>query len=120
MQHRAKPRYQGTWRHWCIRQITDDAKAQVNSTGVELGAVHTLDLTSDVTHLLVGNVESEKYRHVAKRRPDILVLHPEWLFAVRDAWVQGDELDLEHLNDKFRLPTFHSLNICVTGFTNRE
>ncbi|GAM90620.1 hypothetical protein ANO11243_086650 [Dothideomycetidae sp. 11243] len=69
-------------------------QAKVGIIGAELGAVHKLDLTTDVTHLLIGSVDSEKYRHVAKRRPDILVLQPEWLFAVRDAWMQGDEIDL--------------------------
>lgn len=71
-----------------------------------------------MTHLLVGSVDSEKYRHVAKRRPDIHVLQPEWLFAVRDAWIQGDEFDLDALTEQYRLPTFYSLKICVTGFVD--
>ncbi|KAF2147869.1 hypothetical protein K461DRAFT_233864 [Myriangium duriaei CBS 260.36] len=102
----------------CSTSLSQDVKAKVGSIGAEMGAVHKLDLTSDVTHLLVGNVDSEKYRHVAKRRPDILVLRPEWLFAVRDSWVQGDDFDLDQLNAQFQLPTFHSLNICVTGFND--
>lgn len=84
-----------------------------------MGALHKLDLTTDVTHLVVGGVDSEKYRHVARHRPDVRVVKPEWLPAVRDAWIQGGEVDVDALTEQYRLPTFHGLKICVTGFEDR-
>ena len=84
-----------------------------------MGAIHKLDLTSDVTHLVVGDLNTLKYKHVAKERPDIHVLKPEWINAVRDAWIQGGLIDVTGLTEQYRLPVFYKLNICVTGFDDR-
>jgi len=81
-----------------------------------MGAIHKLDLTSDVTHLLVADIDTPKYKHVAKARPDIYVLKPDWIQAVRSVWVQGGSVDIDALAEEYRLPTFHGLRICVTGF----
>ena len=85
-----------------------------------MGAEHKLDLTSDVTHLLVGSITTPKYRYVAKDRPDIKVLHPEWIEAVRVSWMEGGDVDVEGLEEKHRLKPFRGLQICVTGFDNLE
>ncbi len=81
-----------------------------------MGAVHKLDLTSDVTHLLVGNIDTAKYKYVAKERQDIHVLSPAWLEAVRASWMEGGDTDVAALEEQFRLPPFAGLQICVTGF----
>jgi hypothetical protein len=85
-----------------------------------MGAVHKYDLTSDVTHLLVGETNTEKYKFVARERSDVLVLVPEWIEAVRQSWMDGGDTDLHALEQKYRLPTFHGLSICVTGFEDRK
>lgn len=81
-----------------------------------MGASHKLDLTSDVTHLIVGNIDSAKYRYVAKERQDIKVLKPRWLDAVRESWMRGDNTDIAALEKEHQLATFSGLQICVTGF----
>ncbi|KAI9671341.1 MAG: hypothetical protein M1831_004250 [Alyxoria varia] len=83
-----------------------------------MGAVHKVDLTADVTHLIVGNTDTPKYRYVAKERPDIKVLTPEWLDTVRDSWLQGGETDVLALEEEHTLPSLLGLQICVTGFDN--
>lgn len=85
-----------------------------------MGAIHKLDLTSDVTHLLVGNTSTPKYKYVAKDRPDIKVLKPEWIEAVRQSWLQGGDANVSALEVEYRLPTFSGLHICVTGFEDCE
>ncbi|KAG8632111.1 hypothetical protein KVT40_001251 [Elsinoe batatas] len=102
----------------CGTSLGQDIRSTIGPLGVELGATHKLDLTSDVTHLLCASVASEKYRHVARHRPDIHVLQPEWLFAIRDAWIQGGDVDVTGITRRYRLPTFEGLNICVTGFND--
>lgn len=86
----------------------------------EMGASHQLDLTGDVTHLLVGKNGTEKYRYVARERPDICVLRPEWVEAVKEAWKEGGETDVHALEEKHRYPTFACLRICVTGIIDTE
>jgi hypothetical protein len=85
-----------------------------------MGAVIKLDLTSDVTHLIVGSTDSAKYRYVAKCREDVKVLAPAWLDALRRVWLEGDdEVDVAGLEATHRLPTFFGLKICLTGFDDR-
>lgn len=86
-----------------------------------MGAVHKLDLTGDVTHLVVGDIDTPKYKYVAKERPDICVLHPDWIEAMRAAWMEGgDEIDVRGLEREHRFPTFAGLKICMTGITDFE
>lgn len=82
----------------------------------QMGAIHKLDLTSDITHLIVGNIDTPKYKYTAKERPDIKVLHSSWLSAVRTSWMEGEEVDVTTLEIEHRLPTLFGLQICVTGF----
>ena len=81
-----------------------------------MGAIHKLDLTADVTHLIVGSISTPKYRYVAKERPDVKVLSPKWIDAVRESWMMGGDVDVESLEMENELPVFHGLHICVTGF----
>lgn len=83
-----------------------------------MGAVHKLDLTSDVTHLIVGSMTTPKYRYVAKDRPDIKVLKPSWVEAVRESWMEGGDVDVQALEGKHKFPPFAGLQICVTGFND--
>ena len=83
---------------------------------VQMGAVHNLDLTSDVTHLIVGNSNTPKYKYVARERQDVKVLHPDWFEAVRQAWMAGGDVDVQALDERYRLPTFAGLRISVTKY----
>lgn len=81
-----------------------------------MGAIHKFDLTSDVTHLIVGDTDTPKYKFVAKERPDVRCLLPSWVDAVRASWMEGGETDTVALELAHRLPTLMGLRICVTGF----
>ena len=81
-----------------------------------MGAVHKFDLTSDVTHLIVGETDTPKYKFVAKERPDVKCLKASFIEAVRRSWLEGGETDVEALEKEYKLPTFSGLTICVTGF----
>lgn len=85
-----------------------------------MGAVHKFDLTSDVTHLIVGELNTPKYRYVAKERTDIKVLKAEWVEAVRSSWVLGGDTNLQQLEEQYRFPTFAGLSICLTGFDDSK
>ncbi|KAF2762808.1 hypothetical protein EJ05DRAFT_481689 [Pseudovirgaria hyperparasitica] len=81
-----------------------------------MGAIHKFDLTSDVTHLLVGDVETNKYRYVAKERPDVKVVLPQWLEAVRLSWMEGGETDVAALETEHKAPPLYKLRLSITGF----
>ncbi|KAI1611169.1 DNA replication regulator DPB11 [Exophiala viscosa] len=81
-----------------------------------MGAEHKLDLTSDTTHLIVGNTDTAKYQYVAREREDIKVLRPEWIEAVRECWINDLALNLDALSQEYRVPTLAGLKICITGF----
>lgn len=85
-----------------------------------MGAEHKLDLTSDVTHLIVGETQTPKYKYVAREREDVKCLREEWIPAVRETWMQGGDVPLQLLEDQYRLPTFHQLKICITGFEDPD
>lgn len=85
-----------------------------------MGATHKFDLTSDVTHLLVGETNTPKYKYVARERSDVIVLMPEWIEAVRQSWIQGGDTDIKALEEQYKFPTFAGLSICITGFDDCE
>ena len=78
-----------------------------------------LDLTGEVTHLIVGDSDTPKYKYVAKERPDIIVLDPAWIDAVRDVWIDGGDVDVQGLERIHRCLTFAGLKICITGFPDQ-
>jgi DNA replication regulator DPB11 len=85
-----------------------------------MGAIHKYDLTSEITHLIVGDYDTPKYRYVAKERPDVKVLTLPWVEAVRQLWIEDQPIDVEATEREYSLPTFDSLRICLTGFEDRE
>lgn len=96
-------------------------QTDISTIGANMGAAIKLDLTSDVTHLIVGNTDSAKYRYVAKCRDDVKVVSPAWIEALRTMWMQGsDDVDLAALEAEHRMPTFAGLKICLTGFDDRK
>lgn len=95
-------------------------QTQLISIAKEMGASERPDLTSDVTHLLVGATDSPKYKFVARERNDVAVLKPEWIEAVRQSWMQGEDTDIRALEEQYKVPAFFGLTICITGFSDSE
>lgn len=85
-----------------------------------MGAIENANLTNETTHLLVGATDSDKYKFVARVRNDVVVLKPEWIEAVRRSWIEGEDTDIRSLEEKYKLPTFDGLTLCITGFTDSE
>ncbi|OJJ51068.1 hypothetical protein ASPZODRAFT_148431 [Penicilliopsis zonata CBS 506.65] len=100
----------------CFTSILPEQRTDLVTIAGEMGATHKFDLTSDVTHLLVGELNTAKYKFVARERSDVIVLKPDWIEAVRQSWMQGGDTDIRALEEQYRLPTFMGLAICITGF----
>ncbi|KAF2009075.1 hypothetical protein BU24DRAFT_468471 [Aaosphaeria arxii CBS 175.79] len=104
----------------CCTSIPPEQRTQLAAIGAQMGATIKLDLTSDVTHLIVGSTNSAKYRYVAKSREDVKVLAPEWLEALRTIWMEGEDVDVEGMEKQYKLPAFYGLKICLTGFDDPD
>ncbi|KAI1268430.1 hypothetical protein F5Y18DRAFT_375349 [Xylariaceae sp. FL1019] len=117
----------------CCTSIEADLRNEIAQRTADLGGVHKYDLTPDVTHLLVGDYNTPKYRHVAKERPDIKPMAAGWVDAVRQLWVEDQEIDMTALENAWMLRPFESsggipnsptpqlrerqrLVCCLTGF----
>lgn len=103
----------------------------------ELGGVHKYDLTPDVTHLIVGDYDTPKYRHVARERPDIKAMDAAWVDEISELWKFDDEINLRELEQKYQLrpldkcgrdpvvegnpsPEDTTLLVCLTGFGDQR
>ncbi|KAK5947513.1 protein kinase activating protein dpb11 [Knufia obscura] len=104
----------------CCTSIPPEIRSQLAQWAQEMGADHTLDLTSDVSHLLVGDTDSEKYRYVAREREDVKVLLPEYIQALRELWMNDQPIDLNGLEAQHKCPTLFGLKICITGFEDLD
>ncbi|KAJ3552363.1 hypothetical protein NPX13_g11133 [Xylaria arbuscula] len=121
----------------CCTSIEADQRTEIAQRTADMGGVHKYDLTPDVTHLIVGDYNTAKYRHVAKERPDIKPMAAGWVDAVRRLWVEDREIDFAALEDHWTLKTFESgggvpsgpdpsdyarqrLICCLTGFEDNN
>ncbi|KFY78206.1 hypothetical protein V499_02581 [Pseudogymnoascus sp. VKM F-103] len=100
----------------CCTSIPPDTRTALAKQAEQMGAQHKYDLTSEVTHLIVGEYDTPKYRYVAKERPDVKILTVGWIEAIRLLWMSDKHIDLESLEAEHTLPTLASLIVCMTGF----
>ncbi|GAB1320889.1 protein kinase activating protein dpb11 [Madurella fahalii] len=120
----------------CCTSIPTELRSDIAAKTAELGGVHKYDLTPDCTHLIVGEYDTPKYRHVAKERPDVKPMVAGWVEAVRNLWVQDAEIDFVALERGWQLRTFETgggeptgdgavadrrkLLCCMTGFEDPD
>ncbi|KAK3334436.1 hypothetical protein B0H65DRAFT_534956 [Neurospora tetraspora] len=121
----------------CCTSISPELRTDIASKTEELGGKHKHDLTPDCTHLIVGEYDTPKYRHVAKERPDVKAMAAGWIEALRKLWVQDADIDFIALETEWELKPFETggaepnlvdgtieprrkLLICSTGFMEAE
>ncbi|RYO76210.1 hypothetical protein DL763_010668 [Monosporascus cannonballus] len=121
----------------CCTSIPPDQRTEIAQRTSDMGGIHKYDLTPDVTHLIVGDYDTPKYRHVAKERPDIMPVAAGWIEDARNMWMADQEFDFAALEAKWKLKTFESgggiahspdpteretrrLLCCLTGFEDND
>ncbi|KAK7403104.1 protein kinase activating protein dpb11 [Neonectria punicea] len=118
----------------CCTSIPPDKRTSIAGKVVELGGIHKYDLTPDVTHLVVGDYDTPKYRHVARERPDIKAMDITWIEAMSELWKNDDDMNYAALESQYQLKplekrgfdiskepiTRESLLICLTGFGDQR
>jgi DNA replication regulator DPB11 len=103
----------------CCTSLPPDQRDKIHKIAVTLGAQCFFDLTMQVTHLVIGETCTPKYAYVAKERPDVKVVLPDFIDAVHEAWMSDEEVDIHAAETKHRAPALYGLRICLTGFTAR-
>ncbi|KAM5371257.1 hypothetical protein ACJZ2D_008058 [Fusarium nematophilum] len=122
----------------CCTSIPAEYRSTIAAKVAELGGVHKYDLTPDVTHLIVGDYDTPKYRHVARERPDIKAMDAAWIENLSELWKKDDEIDFRELETRHQLKplekrgvdpsaqqegaeaTRDSLLVCLTGFGDQR
>ncbi|KAL3956038.1 hypothetical protein ACCO45_008884 [Purpureocillium lilacinum] len=113
----------------CCTSIPPEQRTDIGNKVAELGGIHKYDLTPDCTHLIVGNYDTPKYRHVARERPDVKAMDAAWIEALSELWRNDDEIDFWALEKEYQLKALErcgaslsspearqSLLVCLTGF----
>ncbi|KUJ22125.1 uncharacterized protein LY89DRAFT_715108 [Mollisia scopiformis] len=99
----------------CCTSVPDEKRTEIAQWTEQMGGVHRYDLTLDVTHLIVADYNTDKYRYVARERQDVQPMTIQWIESVRELWMNDKEIDFTALETEYRLPTFHTLRFSMTG-----
>ncbi|GAA5863669.1 hypothetical protein JCM8547_003687 [Rhodosporidiobolus lusitaniae] len=84
----------------------------------EYGAERHGGLQEDTTHLVTDKPEGAKYQMALARR--MHVMQPSWLAAVREAWVEGEMVDWEELEDEHTMGPLFGVVASLTHFARGE
>ncbi|KAK6512173.1 hypothetical protein TWF481_001064 [Arthrobotrys musiformis] len=104
----------------CCTSISADIRNEITAKAADLGAVWKQDLTSDATHLIVGDVTTQKYRYVAKQRPDVKPMRISFIEKAHEAWVATKSIPVHELEVEHAFPPFLGLRICTTGINEEK
>ncbi|RPB29758.1 hypothetical protein L211DRAFT_40370 [Terfezia boudieri ATCC MYA-4762] len=85
-----------------------------------MGGGHRQDLTPDVTHLIVGDINTLKYKYVAKNRIDVKVVHAEWVTAMYEKWIDGEDINVVEFEGQYKYPPFLGLRVSVTNISSSD
>lgn len=99
----------------CCTSVTQEERSVIIRQAVEMGAISQADLTSDVTHLIAAQLQTEKYRFAARHRTDLKLMSVGWISAIHNIWVSGRDVNLSLSETKYKLPVFHGFRISVTN-----
>ena len=95
-------------------------QTELKNFAEQMGGAHRFDLTLDVTHLIVGDYDTPKYKYVAKERYDVRPMAAKWIEAIRELWINDQLINMESLEREHTLPTLTSLKFSMTGCDDRE
>lgn len=95
-----------------------DSKSTLTQYARELGARVEGNLTEDVTHLIADRPGSEKYRFALEL--GMHIVSPNWIVQVRNAWLSGEDVDAEHLEQQHQLPALNNTIICFSALGGSE
>ncbi|EMD33540.1 hypothetical protein CERSUDRAFT_160532 [Gelatoporia subvermispora B] len=100
----------------CTTGISD--KTTLFKQAIELGAQYDSDLRDNITHLVAEVPGSAKYKCALANK--IPIMHPSWVTDSYEIWLRGDDVDVQEMTRKHRLPIFSGVILVLSGFEDIE
>ncbi|KAK9471905.1 uncharacterized protein V1510DRAFT_366929 [Dipodascopsis tothii] len=107
---------------FCCTAVEAALRAEIDEKCRAMGAIHRLDLMSDVTHMVVASIFTAKYTYAAAHRPEIVFVRPRFVSELYERWLAGDDVSPgaeAEIAEFGRLPVFDSLTVCFTNMHDR-
>ncbi|KAI3388237.1 hypothetical protein SNEBB_008432 [Seison nebaliae] len=100
----------------CITNIDAEERNKLYEKIMILGGIVSRPLTEDVTHLIVGQVASQKYRSAVrlKNKPKLILKH-----MIDDIYRRSisNDVNLSEIQKKHKCPPLHGLVISISQFS---
>ncbi|KAI5811023.1 BRCT domain-containing protein [Peziza echinospora] len=104
----------------CCTSISAETRSILANKAIAMGATHRTDLTSDVTHLIVGDLDTPKYKYVAKNRLDVKVVNASWVDAMHEKWIAGEDIKVWEYEKTHRFLPLYGLMVSVTNIADGD
>ncbi|KAL0945523.1 hypothetical protein HGRIS_001005 [Hohenbuehelia grisea] len=98
----------------CATGVQD--KPTLFKQALELGATSVQAFTDRVTHLVAVDHGGAKYTCAVERK--IPILKPSWITECYQVWLRGDDVDVDAVLERHRLPVFSGVVLCPSGITS--
>lgn len=93
-------------------------QTEIQQKATDMGATWKQDLTSDATHLIVGDVNTPKYKYVAKQRPDVKPMSVSFIDVAHQHWMANESISIHELERDHIFPIFAGLKLCLTNIND--
>ncbi|KAI8789482.1 DNA topoisomerase 2-binding protein 1-B [Biomphalaria glabrata] len=102
----------------CCTSVDKKTRDEIMKLTQLMGGEVSCDLTADITHLVAGEVGSNKYLVASENGKQIMV--KEWVFKVWEVSQTRHIFATDDMFTKYSCPAFLGLTIVVSGFTVGE
>ncbi|KAK9246406.1 hypothetical protein V1506DRAFT_457121 [Lipomyces tetrasporus] len=100
----------------CCTGVESELRNEILSKSRKMGATHSLDLTSCVTHMIVSSSDTPKYEYAIMKRPDVVFLNSDFVPRLYERWIAGDDIDIAKcIKDYGERRIFEGLTISLSN-----
>ncbi|KAK9367094.1 hypothetical protein V1509DRAFT_627606 [Lipomyces kononenkoae] len=105
----------------CCTGVESELRNEILSKSRKMGATHSLDLTSCVTHMIVSSSDTPKYEYAVMKRPDVVFLRTDFVPQIYERWIAGDDIDIEmSIKEYGERRVFEGLTISLSNVVEPE
>ncbi|KAK9238855.1 hypothetical protein V1525DRAFT_399691, partial [Lipomyces kononenkoae] len=105
----------------CCTGVESELRNEILSKSRKMGATHSLDLTSCVTHMIVSSSDTPKYEYAVMKRPDVVFLRTEFVPQIYERWIAGDDIDIaKRIKEYGERRIFEGLTISLSNVVEPE